>query len=226
MKSIRYPLAALCAFGCAAVFAAAHEKPGSAATPATPAAPAATPAAQPQTPPTRVRGKIEKLDGSVLTVKTREGNTTQINLPDNFGVIGVEKAKLSDIKQDKFVGIAAKSKKDGTLEALEVLIFPDNMKGFGEGHYPWDLQPESTMTNATVASTVKDVNGQMLTLKYKDGEKKISVPKKAPIVTFVQADKSAIKPGAGVFINAQKQADGTLTAPRVAVGLKGVQPPM
>jgi hypothetical protein len=221
MKSLRYPLAVISVVIGAGAFAASHEAPK---TPAS-AAPAAAPAA-PQTPPTRVRGKVEKLDNTVLKVKTREGGTAEIKLPDNFGVIGVTKAKLTDIKPDKFVGIAAKTQKDGTMQALEVVIFPDNMKGFGEGHYPWDLQPESTMTNATVTNAVKNVKGQVLTLKYKDGEKQITVPKNAPIVTFVPAQMGDIKPGAGVFVNATKQADGSLTAPRVAVGLKGTVPPM
>ena len=222
MKSIRYLLALSFTFFGASVFAA--EAPAG-SQPAQPA-PSAQPAQAPQTPPLRVRGTVKKLDGNTLTVKTREGSTTDIKLADNFGVIGVVKAKLSDITPGKFIGAAAKTQPDGTLLALEVVVFPDNMRGFGEGHYPWDLQPQSTMTNATVAEAVKDVKGQMLTVKYKDGEKKIVVPKSAPIVTFAPADKSAVKPGAHIFIAAMKQPYGSLAAQRVAVGLKGVKPPM
>lgn len=218
MKSVCYPLALLLTFVGAGAAVAADQ--------AAPQQPQATQPAAPQTPPTRVRGTVQKLDGNVLTVKTREGKTEQINLADNFGVIGVVKAKRSDIANGKFIGTAAKPQPDGTLQALEVVVFPDNMRGFGEGHYPWDLAPESTMTNATVADVVKDVKGEVMTVRYKDGEKKIVVPKKAPIVTLVPADKSAVKKGAHVFITAQKQADGSLAAPRVAVGLKGTVPPM
>ncbi|MFL6623553.1 MAG: hypothetical protein ACJ8KA_07860 [Sulfurifustis sp.] len=210
MKSVRYSLALLL-IAVAGIAVAADQ-------PASPSAP--------QTPPTRVRGTVQKLDGNMLTVKTREGKTAEIKLADNFGVIGVVKAKRSDIASGKFIGSAAKAQPDGTLQALEVVVFPDNMRGFGEGHYPWDLQPESTMTNATVSDVVKDVKGDVMTVRYKDGEKKIVVPKKAPIVTLVPADKSALKKGAHVFVTAQKQPDGSLGAQRVAVGLKGVVPPM
>jgi hypothetical protein len=224
MKAILYPLALFSALICAAVVEAADDASKPVGAPSTPASGA--PAAQPQTPPTRVRGTVEKLNNDVLTVKTREGSTADIKLADNWGVLGVTKAKLTDIKPDTFVGIAAKQNKDGLLQALEVLIFPENMKGFGEGHYPWDLQPESTMTNATVTNTVKNVKGEVLTLRYKDGEKQITVPKSAPIVTFAPAEKSAVKPGAHVFITAMRQPDGSLGAQRVAVGLNGVKPPM
>jgi hypothetical protein len=112
------------------------------------------------------------------------------------------------------------------LVAIEVLIFPDNMRGTGEGHYPWHLLPESNMTNATVADVVQAVQGPVVTLRYKDGEKKIRVPPDAPIVTFVPADRGVINPGARVFVTAQRHPDGSLTAMRVAVGLNGLTPPI
>ena len=182
-------------------------------------------AAVAQTPPVRVRGTIEKLDNSLLTVKTPSG-TTDIKLADNFSVNGVTPASLADVTPGKFVGIAAVPHGDGPEAALEVLIFPDNMRGTGEGRYPWDLQPESTMTNATVADIVTAAKDHVLTLRHKGGEQKISVADGVPIVTFVPSDRSALTPGASVFVIAMRQPDGSLTAARVNVGLKGLVPPM
>jgi hypothetical protein len=176
--------------------------------------------------PTRVRGTIEKVDAQSMTVKSREGRELEIRLAENLNVSGVVKASLSDIKPGSFVGAAALPQPDGTLKAIEVLLFPESARGSGEGHYPWDLMPESTMTNATVAETVAGVSGPVLTLKYKDGEKKIMVPSEAPIVTFVPGDRSLLKPGTAVFLSATPQADGKLMAARVAAGKDGVVPPM
>ena len=177
-------------------------------------------------PPTRVRGVVEKLDGNALAVKAREGNVVTIKLAEPIAVTGVVKASLSDVTVGNFVGIAALPQPDGSLKAVEVLIFPEAARGTGEGHYAWDLLPESTMTNATVAETVAAVGGQTLTLKYKDGEKKITVPPEAPVVTFGPGDASLLKPGAAVFVPTRKEADGTLGAARVLVGRDGVVPPM
>jgi hypothetical protein len=176
--------------------------------------------------PTRVRGTIEKIDAQSMTVKSREGHALEIKLAENLNVSGVVHAPLSDIKAGTFVGAAALAQPDGTLKALEVLIFPESMRGSGEGHYAWDLMPESTMTNATVAETVAGVSGPTLTLRYKDGEKKIVVPSDAPIVTFVPGDRSLLKPGTAVMFSATPQADGKLMAARVAAGKDGVVPPM
>jgi hypothetical protein len=176
--------------------------------------------------PTRVRGTIENVDAQSMTVKSREGRDLEIRLAENLNVSGVVKASLSDIKPGSFVGAAALPQPDGTLKAIEVLLFPESARGSGEGHYPWDLMPESTMTNATVAETVAGVSGPVLTLKYKDGEKKIMVPPEAPIVTFVPGDRSLLKPGTAVFLSATPQADGKLMAGRVAAGKDGVVPPM
>jgi hypothetical protein len=175
----------------------------------------------------RVRGTIEKADGNTLLVKTREGNEVTVKLTDNAQVNGVAKAALADIKQNSFVGITAMPQPDGTQKALEVHIFPEARRGAGEGHRPWDLVPNSTMTNANVEQLVTAVDGPTLTMKYKDGEKKISVPSNATIVAFVNGDRSALKPGAKIFIGAgTKNADGTVETGGVNVGLDGITPPM
>jgi uncharacterized protein DUF5666 len=179
-----------------------------------------------QAPPQRLRGSIEAIEAQNLKLKSREGPTIDIKLTYATAVVGVVKASLADVQKDKFVGIAAMPQPDGTQRALEVLVFPEAARGSNEGHYPWDLQPESTMTNANVAETVERVEGPVLTLKYKDGEKKIFVPKEAPIVTFDKADRSDLKAGAHVMVVAAKQPDGSFTANRVLVGKNGVVPPM
>jgi hypothetical protein len=161
-------------------------------------------------PPVRIRGTIERVDGATLVIKARDGAELKVTVVDNPQIAGIIKASLSDIKQNSFVGVTAMPQPDGSLNAVEVHIFPESMRGTGEGHYPWDLQPQSTMTNSNVEQVVSAVDGRTLTLKYKDGEKKITVPANAPIVTYVPGDKSDIKPGAKVFIVAAKQADGTL----------------
>jgi uncharacterized protein DUF5666 len=174
----------------------------------------------------RIRGAIERLDGSTYVIKARDGAELKVALADNAQIAGVVKASLSDIKQGSFVGVTAMPKADGSQSALEVHIFPEAMRGTGEGHYPWDLQPQSTMTNANVEQAVTAVDGQTLTLKYKDGEKKIFVAANTPIVVYVQGDKSDLKPGAKVFIAAIKQPDGTLQGRAWRVGRNGVTPPM
>ena len=176
--------------------------------------------------PSRVRGTIEKIEGQNLAVKAREGGTVDIKLADNVAVTGVVKAKLADIAVGNFVGVAALPQKDGSLKAIEVLIFPEAARGSNEGHYGWDLMPESTMTNATVAERVAGVDGPTLTLKYKDGETKITVPPEAPVVTFAAGDRALLQPGAGVFVPAMKQPNGSFTAARILVGKDGVMPPM
>jgi hypothetical protein len=174
----------------------------------------------------RVRGTIEKVDGGTLTVKTREGDTVKVKLPDNVGVAGVVKRTLADIKPNDFVGIAAMPQAGKPSRALEVLIFPEAMRGTGEGHRGWDLMPESTMTNAAVAETVKQVDGQVVTLKYKEGQQSFVVAPETPIVSFAPGEKSELKPGAVIFISgATKADDGSLSAARVTVG-REVPPPM
>ena len=181
-----------------------------------------------QAPPARIRGTIEKVDGQVLTVKPRGGaSPITIRLADNFTVGGLTKASLADVSVGKFVGIASLPSSEGGLRALEVLVFPEAARGTLEGHFPWDLQPESMMTNASVAEVVSAPTGRTLTLRHKDGEQKIIVPENTPIVTPAPADRSALVPGAHIFIfAAQPQSDGTYTASRVTVGLNGLVPPM
>ena len=179
------------------------------------------------TPPVRVRGTIERIESPVFVVKSRDGAELKVVLAENAAAVGVVKATLADIKPGSFVGVAAMPQPDGTQRALEVLIFPEAMRGTGEGHYPWDLQPKSTMTNANVEQVVTGVDGPTLTVKYKDGDKKIIVPPDVPIVTFAPGDKADLKPGTKIFIGASKKlADGTLQAARVNYGKDGLTPPM
>ena len=174
----------------------------------------------------RVRGTIERLDGSTYVVKARDGAELKVALADNPQIAGVVTASLSDIKQGSFVGVTAMPRADGSQSALEVHIFPEAMRGTGEGHYPWDLRPQSTMTNANIEQVVTATDGQTLTLKYKDGEKKIFVPANTPIVVYVPGDKSDLKPGAKVLHRRVKQPDGTLQGRAWRVGREGVTPPM
>jgi hypothetical protein len=150
-----------------------------------------------------------------------------VSLTENALVVAIIKASFSDIKQGSFVGSTGMPQADGSQKAIEVHIFPEAMRGTGEGHYPWDLRPLSTMTNANVEQTVAGVDGQTLTLKYKDGEKKILVTPDTMIVTYVPGDKSDITPGTKIFIAAaKKQADGTFQTPRINYGKNGLGPPM
>jgi hypothetical protein len=176
--------------------------------------------------PIRVRGSIAKVEGQTLTIASRDNSTVNIKMADNFAVIGVVKAELSDIKAGTFVGIAGLAQPDGSFRAQEVLVFPESARGTGEGHYPWDLSPGSTMTNATVDVMVERVEGPMLTLKHKGGSVQMAVPPDVPIVTFAPGDRAMLQPGAHVFISAQQQADGTVTAARALVGKDGLVPPM
>ncbi|TNM63772.1 hypothetical protein [Aliirhizobium smilacinae] len=174
----------------------------------------------------RVRGTVDSLDGSILSVKTREGTDAKIMLKDGWKISSVAKASVNDIKEGDFVGIASLPTTDGGNGALEVLIFPAAMKGTGEGSYAWDLKPNSSMTNATVANAVKSVDGHTLTVTYKGGEKKIAIPDGTPVVTFATAAVADLKSGATVFIPSEKAADGTISSSRVVVGTNGVVPPM
>lgn len=180
-----------------------------------------------QAPPTRIRGTIAAVDGPLLTIKTREGSDVKVRMTDNVAVFGVVKTSLSEIKEGSYIGVSAMPEPDGTQKALAVHIFPENQRGAAEGFRPWDLRPNSTMTNATVAETVKGTDGQNILVKYKDGEKKVVVPPETPIVTFVAGDTSEVKPGVKIIIfGAAKKEDGTLEANRVNVGRDGITPPM
>ena len=180
-----------------------------------------------QPPSVRIRGTIEAVDGAVLAIKSREGTDVKVRITDNVVVIGIAKSALADIKPGSYIGVSAMPEPDGTQKALAVHIFPEAQRGTGEGFRAWDLRPNSTMTNATVAETVAGTDGQNILVKYKDGEKKVVVPPETPIVAFVSADKSELKPGAKIIIfGAIKKDDGSLEAGRVGVGLDGITPPM
>jgi hypothetical protein len=177
--------------------------------------------------PTRIRGAIDAVDGKVLSIKTREGTDVKVKMTDDLTVIGIAKTSLSEIKQGSYIGVSAMPQPDGSQKALAIHIFPEAMRGAAEGFRPWDLRPNSTMTNATVAQTVAGVDGQVIDVKYKDGEKKVVVAPDTAIVAFVTGDKSEIKPGAKIIIfGAVKKDDGSLETNRIGVGLDGITPPM
>ena len=180
----------------------------------------------PANPPVRIRGTIEKLDGEVLTVKSREGQQVTITLAPNVTVSYLVKKSLADIKAGDFVASTSTRGTDGKHHSLELRIFPEAMRGVGEGQYAWDLVPESTMTNATVSGITSAPQGQTLRVSYKGGESELAVGPDTPIFGYGTGDMSLLKPGAAIFIVAQKQADGSLTAARVTVEKDGVKPPM
>jgi hypothetical protein len=183
----------------------------------------------PQGKPVTIRGKISAVEKQALKVTTSAGEVL-VKLPEDVRIGGVEAAKLSDITAGSYVGATAVKQADGNLKALEIHIFPESSRGTGEGHRPWDLQPGSTMTNANVDKVeqvaVEKIQGQLLTLKYKDGEQKIFIPPGTPIVKNVPGDRALLKPGTGVYIPAVRGEDGTLTATRVTAGVGGIMPPM
>jgi len=175
--------------------------------------------------PVRVRGTVVSLEGSKLVVHAKDGKDVTVSLKDKYAALAVVRSSMEDIKQDTFIGTATVVQPDGSLRAVEVVVFPESLRGFAEGHYPWDLGPSSMMTNATIANKVQGVDGETVSVTYKGGEKKITIPTNVPIVAVVPADKSEITPGVIVFIPTEKQADGTLLGGAVLFG-KGVVPPM
>jgi hypothetical protein len=179
-----------------------------------------------QTPTVRIRGTIESVDGNTLGIKTREGSDVKVRLTDNVAVFAVVKTSLSEIKDGSYIGVTGLPEPDGTQKAIAVHIFPENPRGAADGFRPWDARANSTMTNATVAQTVKGTDGQNITVKYKDGEKKVVVPPDTPIVTFVASDKSELKPGAKVIAFMKQLPDGSFETNRVSVGRDGLTPPM
>jgi hypothetical protein len=175
----------------------------------------------------RVRGTIERLDGEVYVVKTRDGNLLKVALTDKPLFVAMVKTSMADIKPGMFIGSTAMPGPDGSLRAVEVHIFPEAMRGTGEGHRPWDLEPQATMTNANVEAAVTGVAGQTLTMKYKGGEKTLVVTPETVVVTYAPGDKAEVKPGTGIFISAaEKKPDGTLLTPRITYGKDGLVPPM
>ncbi|MGH7095048.1 MAG: hypothetical protein ACREFB_16145 [Stellaceae bacterium] len=183
-----------------------------------------------QTPPVgtpvRVRGTVEKLDGQVLTIKTREGPVVNIALVPGFKVATLVKAKLSDITDGDYVASTGVKGTDGKLHAVEVRIFPAKLRGAGEGQRPWDLEPGSLMTNATVSGTAKAPDGEVLTVTSKGETSSYIVGPDCPVLTTGTGDSSLLKPGAAVFMIARKAPNGGLTSTRLYAEKDGVKPPM
>jgi hypothetical protein len=177
-------------------------------------------------PVVRLRGAIESVEPQKLVFRERSGKSVTLVLPDETKPAEVLPTDITTIQPGSFIGTAAMQRADGRLEALEVVVFPEAARGAGEGHYPWDLKPDSTMTNATVADLVRSAEGRTLTLRYKDGEKKVVIPEGVPVVTFRPGDRSLLVPGAKAFIVAEPTDDGTLVVKRLLVGRNGFQPPM
>jgi hypothetical protein len=173
----------------------------------------------------RIRGTIESVEGPVYLVKNRDGAELKLTVTDNPLFVAISPSTMADIKPGMFVGSAGMMQADGTQKAIEVHIFPESMRGTGEGHYDWDLKPQSKMTNANVEQTVAGVDGQLLSVKYKDGEKKLLVTPETVVVTYVPGNKDDLKPGTRIFVAAaKKQPDGTLQTPRITYGRNGAGP--
>ena len=173
----------------------------------------------------RIRGTIERVEGPVYVVKNRDGAELKLTVTDNPLFVAIAPSTMADIKPGMFVGSAGTMQPDGTQKAIEVHIFPESMRGTGEGHYDWDLKPNTKMTNANVEQTVTGVDGQMLSVKYKDGEKKILVTPETVVVTYVTGSKDDLKPGTKIFVAAaKKQPDGTVQTPRITYGRNGAGP--
>lgn len=181
-----------------------------------------------QQPPTssRVRGTIEAVDGDTLAVKSRGGEDVRLHMTGDINVVGISKISLADVRVGAFIGTTTVPGLDGSQNAVEVHVFPEAMRGTGEGSRPYDLRPNSTMTNATVADSVVGNDGHTLMIKYRGGEKKVVVSPETPVVTYVPADKSDLKPGARVIALTRKLPDGSLETSRVSVGRDGLTPPM
>ena len=176
--------------------------------------------------PSRVRGEITAVDGDMLTVKSRSGEDVKLHIAADMRVVGITKISLGDIKVGSFIGTTTVPGPDGMPTALEVHVFPESMRGTGEGSRPFDLKPNSTMTNATVSESVVGNDGHTILVKYKDGEKKVLATPETPVVTYVPADKSDLKPGAKVIAFIKQLPDGSFEASRVSVGRDGLTPPM
>lgn len=173
----------------------------------------------------RVVGAVESFDGNVLSVKSEKLGEVKINLTADATVFGVTEATIADIKPGAYIGVGATPQPDGSLRAVQVTVLAESQRGLSEGHRPWDARPNSTMTNGTVDQTVASVDGRVVIVKYKDGEKKIIVPPDARILAYQAGDKSELKPGAHIaIVRAIKKPDGSLETNRVNVGRGEVVP--
>ena len=182
-------------------------------------------AQQPPTP-TRVRGTIEHVDGDVLSVRSRGGEDVKLRMTSDVRLVGIVKISLAEIKLGSFIGTTTVPGPDGRQNAVEVHVFPENMRGTGEGSRPYDLRPNSTMTNATVAEQVTANDGQTLLIKYKDGEKKVTVSPDTPVVTYVAADRADLKADAKIIAFVKQLPDGSFETNRISIGRDGLTPPM
>jgi len=176
--------------------------------------------------PTRVRGTIASVDGDVIAVTSRSGEDFKLHMTADMMVVDIVKSSLSEIKPGSFIGATTVPGPDGAPKAVEVHIFPEAMRGTGEGSRPYDLKPNSTMTNATVSDSVVSNDGHTLLVKYKGGEKKVDVSPDTPVVTFVPGEKSELKPGAKVIAFLKQLPDGSFETGRISVGRDGLTPPM
>jgi len=174
----------------------------------------------------RIRGTVESVDGSVYVIKNRDGAEVKLSVIDPQLYVAIVKATMADIKPGQFVGATGVTQPDGSQKAIEVHIFPESMRGTGEGHYDWDLRPNTKMTNANVEQTVGGVDGPVLTVKYKDGEKKVTVGPDTPIVTYVPGEKADLKAGAKIIAFIKQLPDGSYETNRISVGRDGLTPPM
>jgi hypothetical protein len=180
----------------------------------------------PQGTPTRVRGTVEKLDGMTLTVKSRDGTDVTVAMTEKTGVRTLVNKSLSDIKQGDYVASTGRPGPDGKLHAVEVRIFPEALRGVGEGQTPWDLTPDSMMTNATVSGVTTMASGETLKVSYKGKESEYVVDPTTPVQAFAPGDTSLLKPGVYVVVLAQKQADGKIVAGNIVAEANGIKPSM
>lgn len=185
----------------------------------------AAPPARADGPPPRTRGVITAIDGDTVTVKTRFGGSVALKLSDKTGFVGATKTTLAEVKPGRFIGTAAIPGPHGTLTADEITIFPEAMRGAGEGHYGWDLGKSSSMTNGTIG-TVTASDKFSMTVTYKGGEKKLMVPDDVPVVDLEAGDRALLKTGAHLVAFGPKDADGSVTAMRLIVGEGDTVPPM
>jgi hypothetical protein len=176
--------------------------------------------------PTRVRGTIETVDGDAMTVKSRSGEDVKLHMTPDMKVVGITRISLSDIKVGSFIGTTTVPGPDGVPTAVEVHVFPEDMRGTGEGSRPYDLKPNSTMTNATVSESVVSNDGHTILVKYKDGEKKVLVTPETPVVTYVPGEKADLKAGAKIIAFIKPLPDGSFETNRISVGRDGLTPPM